>query len=227
MSTRTLGTLTLGQAPRPDIVPIIERHVPADSRLVHRGALDGFSRAEIAAQFAPDPGEAALITRLQDGGAIHLSRRRMRERLQVVLHDLEDDGCDVILILCTGTFTGLGCRHAWLVEPDHLIPPFVAGLIARRQLGIIVPIPGQVTSEADKWRPLPRNPIFAVANPYDSGEAAVLDAGRTLQAKGAEAIFLDCIGFTDRHRDALGELGLPVILSNAVAAKAAGELLEG
>ena len=42
-----------------------------------------------------------------------------------------------------------------------------------------------------------------------------------------EAILLDCIGFTERHRDALAGVGLPVILPNAVAAKAAGELLGG
>jgi protein AroM len=227
MSTRTLGTLTIGQAPRPDVVPIIEQHVPAETRLVHRGALDGLSRAEVAAQFAPDPGEAALITRLEDGGSIHLSRRRMREQVQLVLGDLEDDGCNVILLLCTGTFVGLECRRAWLVEPDHVIPAMVAGLIERRQLGIIVPIPGQVTSEAEKWRPLHRQPYFTVASPYDRGEEAVQTAAQTLRDKGAEAILLDCIGFTERHRVALGGLGLPVILSNAVAAKAVGELLEG
>jgi protein AroM len=227
MSSRALGTLTIGQAPRSDVVPIIEQHVPAKTRLVHRGALDGLSRAEVAAQFAPDPGEAALITRLQDGGSIHLSRRRMREQVQLVLGDLEDDGCNVILLLCTGTFVGLECRRAWLVEPDHVIPAMVAGLIERRQLGIIVPIAGQITSEAEKWRPLHRHPHFAVANPYDTGEEAVLTAAQALRDKGAEAILLDCIGFTERHRSALGNLGLPVILSNAVAAKAVGELLEG
>jgi protein AroM len=227
MSTRTLGTLTIGQAPRPDVVPIIERHVPAGTRLVHRGVLDGLSRGKIAARYEADPDEAALITRLQDGTSVNLSRRRMRDGVQTTLGALEDDGCDVILILCTGTFVGLECRRAWLVEPDHIIPAMVAGLIERRQLGIVVPIAGQVTSEAEKWRPLARPPIFGVASPYQTGDYAVLTAARELQKKGAEAILLDCIGFTERHRAALGGLGLPVILSNAVAAKAVGELLEG
>jgi protein AroM len=228
MSDRILGTLTIGQSPRPDVVPIIDRHVPAKIRRIHRGALDGMTRAEIAAQFAPDPGGAALITRLQDGGSIHLSRRRMREQVQLVLTELEDDGCDVILLLCTGTFAGLECRRAWLVEPDHIIPATVAGLVERRQLGILVPIAGQIVSEAGKWRPLARPPLFAAASPYgDDGDDAALDAGRGLQERGAEAILLDCIGFTERHRTMLAPLGLPVILSNAVVAKAVGELLEG
>ncbi|HWB48017.1 MAG TPA: AroM family protein [Stellaceae bacterium] len=227
-AARTLGTLTIGQAPRADVVPIIEKHVPAGTRLVHRGALDGLSRAAIAARLAPQGGEAALITQLQDGGSIRLSRRLMRDQVQRVLGRLEDDGCDVILILCTGTFEGLASRRAWLVEPDHVIPGTVAGLVEHRQIGILMPIAGQMTSEAAKWRPLGRPPLFAFASPYgDDGEDAVQRAGDELRAKGAEALLLDCIGFTERHRAMLTPLGLPVILSNAVVAKAVGELLEG
>jgi protein AroM len=227
MVARTLGTLTIGQAPRVDVVPIIEQHVPADTRLIHRGALDGLTRTEIAARYEADPDEPALITRLLDGSSVNLSRRRTQAAVQEKLTLLEEDGCDVILVLCTGTFTGLECRHAWLVEPDHIIPGMVAGLVEHRQLGIIVPIAGQIVSEAVKWRPLARTPLFGVASPYSADDASVLAAGRILRGNGAEAILLDCIGFTERHRTALGALGLPVMLSNAIVAKAVGELLEG
>src|SRR5229473_2860189 len=67
MPQRTLGTLTIGQAPRPDVVPIIDRHVPASVRRVHRGVLDGLSQAEIAARYRVESGEPALVTRLQAG----------------------------------------------------------------------------------------------------------------------------------------------------------------
>jgi len=227
MNHRVLGTLTIGQAPRSDVVPIIDRHVPAAVRRIHRGVLDGLSRAEIAARYTPETGEAALITRLHDGTAIELSRSRMRDGVQAALTMLEGEGCDVILLLCTGTFTGLECRKAWLVEPDHIIPGVVAGLVERRQLGIVVPIVGQIASEREKWRPLARVPLFAAASPYGADDGALIDAGRTLQSQGGEALLLDCIGFTERHRGLLAPLGLPVILSNAVVAKAVGELLEG
>jgi protein AroM len=226
MGNRVLGTLTIGQAPRTDVVPIIERHVPPETRLIHRGALDGMTRAEIAARYEADGDEPALITRLQDGASVNLSRRRMQAAVQQKLVALEDDGCNVILLLCTGTFTGIECRRAWLIEPDHIIPATVAGLVERRQLGILVPIPGQIISEAEKWQPLHRPPLFAAASPYEAGTDAVFTAARGLRDEGAEAILLDCIGFTERHRTALGTLGLPVILSNAVVAKAVGELLE-
>jgi protein AroM len=227
MPQRTLGTLTIGQAPRLDVVPIIDRHVPSAVRRVHRGVLDGLSHAEIAARYRPEPGEPALVTRLQDGATVELSRRRMRDGVQRALAALEAEGCDVILLLCTGTFDGLVCDKAWLVEPDHIIPGMVAGLIEHRQLGIVVPIAGQIESEAGKWCALARPPIFAVASPYTASPDAVGEAGVALKSRGAEAILLDCIGFTERHRAALAGLELPVILSNAVAAKAVGELLGG
>ena len=45
MRERVLGTLTIGQAPRADVVPIIDRYVSADILRIHRGVLDGLSPA--------------------------------------------------------------------------------------------------------------------------------------------------------------------------------------
>jgi len=191
---QTLGTLTIGQAPRPDVTPIIDRHVPAEVRRIHRGVLDGMTLSDVEAQYRPEPGEAALVTRLHDG---------------------------------SGTFDGLECRNAWLIEPDHIIPATVAGLVEHRQLGILVPIAVQITSESGKWRALAKSPLFGVASPYSDPPEAVSEAGAALKAQGAAAILLDCIGFTERHRAALAPVGLPVILSNAVVAKAVGELFGG
>src|SRR5512142_529604 len=120
MRERILGTLTIGQAPRTDVVPIIDRHVPAGVRTLHRGVLDGLSRAAIDDRYRPEPGEAVLVTRLADGGEIVLSRSRMRDGVQQGLMALEAQGSDVILVLCTGTFDGLDCGKAWLVEPDRI-----------------------------------------------------------------------------------------------------------
>jgi protein AroM len=227
MPQRTLGTLTIGQAPRADVIPIIDRHVPAAVRRIHRGVLDGLSGAEIAARYGAEGGEPALVTRLHDGSVVELSRSRMQDGVQHALAALEADGCDVILLLCTGTFEGLACDKAWLIEPDHIIPGMVSGLVEHRQLGIIVPIAGQTETEAGKWHALARPPIFATASPYIGPPEAVADAGATLKSRGAAAILLDCIGFTERHRAALAGLALPVILSNAVVAKAVGELFGG
>jgi protein AroM len=227
MGHRRLGTLTIGQAPRADITPIIDRYVPAAVRHVHRGVLDGLARGEIDARYRPDDGEAVLVTQLLDGAVLELSRKRMQHGVQKALTALEAEGCDAILLLCTGTFTGLTCEKAWLIEPDHTIPGTVAGLLARRQLGIIVPIATQIASESGKWKGLTRPPLFAVASPYDAEPDSLIAAAAELKKRGAAAILLDCIGFTEPHRAAVQSLDLPVILSNTVVAKAVGELFGG
>ena len=227
MRERILGTLTIGQAPRPDVAPIVEAHLPEGVCCIHRGVLDGMTRRDIDARYRPEPDEPVLVTRLQDGTEVVMSRRRMRDGVREALDRLEAEGCDIILILCTGSFEHLETRRAWLIEPDRIIPGMVAGLVQHRQLGIVVPIASQIASEAGKWRALARKPIFAAASPYTDTPEALADAAKELQGRGAEAVLLDCIGFTERHRAAIAPLGLPVILSNAAAAKALSELLAG
>jgi protein AroM len=227
MVERILGTLTIGQAPRPDVTPIVEAHLPEGVRCIHRGVLDGMARAAIDTSYKPEGGEPELVTRLQDGSIVLLSRARMQDGLQRALSSLEAEGCDIILILCTGAFEHLETHRAWLIEPDRIIPGMVAGLVQRRQLGVIVPIASQIASEAGKWGALARKPIFAAASPYTDTPEVLADAAKDLRARGAEAVLLDCIGFTERHRAAIAPVGLPVILSNAAAAKALSELLAG
>jgi protein AroM len=227
MAQRVLGTLTIGQAPRSDIVPILDRYVPQSVRRIHCGVLDGLSHAEIDARYGARPGEPILVTRLSNGSSVRLSGPKVELGAQEKLGLLEREGCDVILMLCTGTFHALRCRRSWLVEPDRIIPPLAAALLQDRLLGIIVPVAEQMQSESGKWSWLARPPIFASASPYSDDLDAVTRAGAELADRGTQALLLDCIGFTERHRTALAQTGLPVILSNAIVAKAVGELFEG
>src|SRR4051812_297246 len=146
-SSRTLGTLTIGQAPRPDVTPILDAYIPEGVRRIHRGVLDGLERSEIDARYAARPGDAVLITRLLDGASVELARHKVLDTVQGKIAGLEKEGADVVLLLCTGTFEGLRCERAWLLEPDHVIPPATAALIGGRQLGIIVPVASQMQSE--------------------------------------------------------------------------------
>src|SRR5215813_8898816 len=201
MADTILGTLTIGQAPRPDVTPILDRYVPTSVKRIHRGLLDDLSRDEIARAYAAKAGEAVA---------------------------LEADGCNIVLLLCTGAFGGLHLKRGFLLEPDRIIPPAVAGLARDRQLGIIVPVASQITSESDKWKALERPPIFAAASPYADTVDVVTASGVSLVRRGAEALLLDCIGFVEAHRRQLAHAsGLPVILSNALMAKIVGEMVAG
>lgn len=221
-----LGTLTIGQAPRSDIAAVLQQHLPARVRCLHAGVLDGLSKIDVDTRFAPQSGEAVLTTRMRDGQAVILGKPKVRIALQQKLAWLESQGCRMILLLCTGEFEGLSCRQSWLIEPDRVVPPAVAALAGMRQVGVIVPLSEQVESEAGKWQSLGLPPCYGVASPYAEDRGALIRAAQDLKAQGAEMLVLDCMGFTERHREQVCEAsGLPVVLSNALMARLLGEMV--
>jgi protein AroM len=226
MADMVLGTFTIGQAPRPDITPILDRYVPASVKRIHRGLLDGLSRDAIDGAYGARAGEAVLVTRLSDGASVQLSAQKVHCAVQARLDALEADGCGIVLLLCTGAFGGLRLKRGFLLEPDRIIPPAVAGLVGHRRLGIIVPVAAQITSESTKWKALECPPVFAAASPYTATPEAIAAAGVLLAQKGADMVLLDCIGFVESHREQLAHAcGLPVILSNALMGKIVGEMV--
>jgi len=222
----TLGTLTIGQAPRPDITPILARHLSPYTQCIHAGLLDGLARADIERLYTPEPGQATLITRLLDGSAVVVSKPKVLALMNRKIAALRAQGCGFILLLCTGAFDGLVCDGAWLIEPDLIVSPSVAAIAGGRQVGIVVPLQAQVASEAHKWRALARAPVCAVASPYADDTATLAEAARDLKEQGAELLVMDCMGFVETHREVAAQAsGLPVILSNALIARLTAELL--
>ena len=74
---RRLGTITIGQAPRPDITPIIDAAIGAGVPRQHVGLLDGLGGEEIS-RFRSRPGQPELITRLLDGRAVRAGCAKLR-----------------------------------------------------------------------------------------------------------------------------------------------------
>ena len=228
MAKSLLGTLTIGQAPRADITPILEQHLSARTTCIHAGLLDGLTRDRIEQAYAPESGEAALITRLLDGSSVVVSKPKVLDLMNRKIAALQAQGCQFILLLCTGAFEGLRCEDAWLIEPDLIVPPTVAALAGQRQVGIVVPLQSQAASEGHKWRALAHTPICAVASPYAADFEALATAACKLRDQGAQLLVMDCMGFVETHRDiATRASGLPVILSNALIGRLSAELLSG
>ncbi len=226
MSAPKLGTVTIGQAPRADVIPTLDLHVPAGVERLHVGVLDRLSDADIASQYAPRPREQRMVTRLLDGRAVEVDARAAEAGVQRKLIELEDAGCTVVVVLCTGVFRGLRSRRAWLIEPDRILPALVGGLVGPRRVGIVSPLEIPLDAARRKWAALQIPPSGAVASPYTATDDGVTAAARELQRAGADALLMDCIGYTDRHRAAAARAtGLPVMLSNDLVARVTGACL--
>lgn len=221
----SLATLTLGHAARSDLHPLLLEHLPED-QIVHYGLLDGLTAEDIARHYAAAENEKVVMTRLNDGTHVVLSAERVEVALQNQILDLERQGFETILMLCSGQYSNLFTESAVLLEPYRILPPLVDAITEGHQVGIVVARDEYIAEQARKWQSLAQKPCFAVASPWHPDDDDLIDAALLLQEQGADVVVLDCLGYHQRHRDFLQKLlGIPVLLSNVLIAKLAAELL--
>lgn len=225
MSVKRLGMITIGQAPRSDVAPIVSKYIEDRAELVQAGALDGLSKAYIEEQLYPGEGDYVLTSRLTTGESVVMARHKMQPLLQSKIDDLEERGIKQILLLCTGVFPGLVTRTAYLIEPDHIIPPAIKAMVGGRRLGVLVPLAEQTETLRAKYEPYGLDPVFAVASPYNRSASEYRQAAEELKRK-ADLVLMDCMGYTEEARSLMAEAtGLPVVLSNSLMAKLVSEMI--
>ncbi len=220
---RLLGLATIGQSPRDDILSQMLPLLPAGLDIRQVGALDVLTHEQIA-ELAPGPQDYVLHTRLRDGSAVTVGRRQIASLLQSRLEQLEDEGANPIVLLCTGEFPGLR-SDALLIEPDRLLVGVVGGLRPRRA-GVLVPLPAQIETAAEKWGELGAEVVFVAASPYGERTELTL-AAEELRGHPLDLVVMDCMGYTLAHRRVVVQAtGRPVILASRLVARIVGELVE-
>ncbi|MCS7462228.1 AroM family protein [Paenibacillus doosanensis] len=220
-----LGMITIGQAPRTDVAPIIEKYLEGRAELVQVGVLDGMTKAYIEENLFPEEGDYVLTSRLTTGDSVVMSRKKIQPILQNKINELEQSGIRQILLLCTGVFPGLTTATSYLIEPDHIIPPTVKAMVGSRRLGVIVPLIEQKENLKPKYSPLGLDPLFSVASPYINNLDNFRQAATELKDT-VDIIVLDCMGYTEEARELVAKTsGLPVVLSNAIMAKLVSEMI--
>jgi protein AroM len=219
---KTVGTITIGQTPRDDIVGEMQKILGGGARIVQAGALDGLTRAEIDA-LAPAPGDDdALIARLRDGGEVLLAKKKIVPRLQACLNRLEGEA-DVFVILCAGAFPPFTSARPVLM-PDRCLAAVVDGTFDGRRLGVIVPIKEQQASSAARWSRVDPGVVVTVASPYDDAGRLVA-AAEELRRAGVSLVVMECQGFTGAMKQVVRDVtGAPALLPSSVLARFLAEL---
>ncbi|MEK4851137.1 AroM family protein [Paenibacillus sp. FSL H7-0756] len=221
---KNIGLITIGQAPRQDVAPIIEKYLEGKAGLVQSGVLDGFTAEQVREFYSPGPGEYVLTTRMADGSAAVISRERIQSVLQGKIDAMEAAGIRTILLACTGVFPGLHTSAAHLIEPDRIIPPVVQAMLDGRRLGLIGPLPEQEDAMIEKFAGAGVRLPFAAASPYTGTEADFRAAAERLRDH-ADVIVLDCMGYVEQHRQWAASAGVPAVLSNALMGKLVAEMV--
>jgi protein AroM len=222
--SRRIGVLTIGQAPRADDVAAeLGQVLGPGYAIVERGALDALGPAEIE-RHGPEPGHYLLVSLLRNGQSVRLSKQKILPLLQQQIDALGEDGVDAILLLCTGTFPEFKSDRL-IVQPQEALYHLTVGLARGKRIGALTPLADQIEQARAKWREYGIDPVLAAASPY-TGEDEVTPAARDLAERGADLIFMDCMGYSlamkARARAAAG--GCPVILARSAIARVLAEV---
>jgi len=132
---------------------------------------------------------------------------------------------DAILLLCTGTFPQFKSDRL-IVQPQEALYHHHARARRRRQAHRRADAArGSARAGAVEVARVRRRPLLAAASPY-SGADEVYAAARDLAERGAELIFMDCMGYSlgmkARAKAAAG--GCPVILARSAIARVLAEV---
>lgn len=204
--------VTIGQAPRSDILDEMRPWWPDELEVEQFGALDGLTREAIDA-FAPTGDEERLVSRLTDGSEVTLRAEAVHERVHAIVERCDRSAYDFLVLLCTGRFDELRSKHLLLkAQPivDHGVAAFAA---ASSKLGVLVPLAEQMASV---------DGLTSHASPYDGDRWE--PAARELAE--ADLVVMHCMGYSDAMRERMAELtGKPVLLARRMVATAVAQLL--
>jgi protein AroM len=136
---------TIGQAPRPDIVPeilaMLDQHCTHDEF----GALDGLDQADLCPHLARADDET-LYTRLAGGRHVALRADFVEERLNDLLERVDRRGYDLIVLITTGIFRPLTLRTPF-VNGQRALEAWISTLVLGNcQIGVIYPLARQARS---------------------------------------------------------------------------------
>lgn len=221
---KVIGTVTIGQSPRTDVIPDVASILGPDIEIREAGALDGLS-PEIIASFAPGEGDYVLVTRLADGSSVQVAERHITPRIHEKIAEHFTGGIPVVLLLCTGEFPDFE-TGGLLIRPQKVLFNAVAAVAKGMRIGILTPSPEQVDQSENRWGSLSPFVRAVPSSPYVNSMEAARTAAEELKEWKAEITVLDCIGYTLAIRSLVREITeRPALLARGVAASMVKELI--
>ncbi len=218
---RRVAFVTIGQSPRTDLVPemLAETRTPID--VTERGVLDGMTLAEVFA-IAPGADEERLVLRMRDGTEVILGKPAIEARLRTLFAELDEQGFDLIVLLCTGHLGRFRLKTPFL-EPQHAVDHFVQGLTyGVDRLGVLLPNEKQI----DEFHGITdMETRLSFASPYAADSESQLSAAAE-ELSDTGAIVMHCMGYSEAmRRQVMDRAGCPVLLSRRLVAHAIDLLL--
>lgn len=218
-----LGTITIGQSPRKDVMPEMLPFLGKGIEVIEAGALDGLDYDEIL-KMAPEPGDYVLVSTLRDGRGVKFAERHILSLLQNCIEGLEKKGVQAILFICTGKFPDVFHASVPLIYPQEVLHRIVPELTGTKKIGVFIPDRDQVLQTGEKWKESGLETTVIPWSPYLIEKHEVPDIGDFTHSS-IDLIVMDCIGYTQHMKELIThKTGKPVILPRTLLARILGEL---
>lgn len=215
-----IAVVTIGQSPRDDVVPELQRCLPG-ARFIEAGALDDLDDRAIEA-LAPRGDDFPLVTRLRDRRSVVVGEHAITPRLQAAITCLEVEA-DLAIVLCTGEFD-LRSRKP-LLFPGRILATTVTAVHGGRPVAVLAPHRHQVEQVGARWRAKGVRATVLAASPYEETDFEAV--GRRARDAGAALVVMDCLGYSLAMKAAVMRgSGLPALLVRTLVARVAAELVE-
>ncbi|TYC61901.1 AroM family protein [Rhodobacterales bacterium] len=213
-----IAFVTIGQTPRIDLVPEMMDDITLglpDGKIAFEefGVLDGMSPEELDGMRAVE-GEHSFATRLATGEEMVSSKPRTEEKLNDLLKSIDQQGFNLIVLLCTGTRID-PLEKTLVVEAQRIVDSTVEALAASAsRLGVILPLERQVNDFHER-HVFAGNPSLVAASPY-SGEDMARSAAKL---KDCDLVVMHCMGYSAEMLETVrAEVSAPVLLSRRLVA---------
>ena len=216
--------VTVGQSPRSDIVPAMAAMIGSGVAVVEKGALDGLSGKDIQA-LAPTEGQTVLCTRLVGGKEVVISKQGVIPLVQKRIKELNREGVDLVLLLCTGHFPRFESRVLVLTAQEIVDHAIQAVIGDAGTLGLVVPLAEQEAEMREKLLHITSNVVVVSASPYAADEG-IKEAAEQLNQYAPDLVVFYCMGFNQAHRRIFRQVtGKPAIVANSMVSRTIAELL--
>lgn len=221
-----IGAVTIGQSPRVDVTKDIMGLFDDSLELVQAGGLDGLTREEIET-FAPGPEDYVLVSRLTDGSSVTFAERHILPRLQDAITKMEEEGCALVMMFCTGSFPEtLSAKNIPLIYPCELLNRLVPLMTKKSSIICMTPSPLQTAQCEEKWKKYVDQVKAVAASPYGEWDA-LEEAAEQVKNMDGDLIVLDCIGYTQEMKRMFAEkTGKKVVLPRTLLARVVSELTD-
>lgn len=222
----TIAMITVGQAPRDDLVPYMEAIFSRKVPIWQAGVLDGLNRDAIG-DLGPGSGEVGIVAKLLDGSNTLLSHKKILPRVQTLVDRAVADHASLIVILCGADWSTLR-SPTLIVNPGQVFPAVVSALASGWRLGVIKPSPGQIAQAQKQFADRGITAVVTAASPYTGTQRLhdVRTAAEQLRDARVDLVWMTCVGMDEPMRTIVGEItGKPVILARTILARVIDEFL--